>query len=180
MVVRLRRRGDEVEAEVAAGSLRGRRSPTAGAERVRDESRQAQRHPRRAGDRAKPPAWLRTAGSRNARTGAKAKPPADRPEISPRGAVSPANLQLGASPAKANGRSARRPQPRAPAAPRRRSSVDQLSENARVVLERRYLVRDGRGKVIETPDQLFRRVAHHLAVAEAQSVPANRPQAAVP
>src|SRR5438874_2284618 len=135
--------------------------------------------PRRARDRAKPPAWLRTAGSRNARTGAKAKPPAARPETSPRRAVPPANLQLGASPAKANGRSARRPQLRAPAPSRRCSSVDQLSENARRVLERRYLVRDGRGKVIETPDQLFRRVAHDIAVAEAQFVPANRAKAAV-
>lgn len=34
------------------------------------------------------------------------------------------------------------------------------------VLEKRYLARDGAGKVIETPDQLFRRVAKNIAQAE--------------
>lgn len=42
----------------------------------------------------------------------------------------------------------------------------ELSENARRVLERRYLKKDGKGKVIETPEQLFRRVAKHIAKAE--------------
>ena len=41
-----------------------------------------------------------------------------------------------------------------------------LSENARVVLERRYLAKDDRGRIIETPDDLFRRVAHAIAQAE--------------
>jgi ribonucleoside-diphosphate reductase alpha chain len=41
-----------------------------------------------------------------------------------------------------------------------------LSDNARVVLERRYLAKDGRGRVVETPEQLFRRVAHAVAQAE--------------
>lgn len=41
-----------------------------------------------------------------------------------------------------------------------------LSENARVVLERRYLAKDDSGNLIETPEQLFRRVAHNLAQAE--------------
>jgi len=41
-----------------------------------------------------------------------------------------------------------------------------LSENARKVLERRYLRKDSKGKVIETPEQMFRRVAHHVAKAE--------------
>jgi len=41
-----------------------------------------------------------------------------------------------------------------------------LSENARRVLERRYLKKDRKGKVIETPEQMFRRVAHHIARAE--------------
>ncbi|HET6866481.1 MAG TPA: adenosylcobalamin-dependent ribonucleoside-diphosphate reductase, partial [Solirubrobacteraceae bacterium] len=41
-----------------------------------------------------------------------------------------------------------------------------LSENARVVLERRYLAKDDGGKPIETPEQLFRRVANNLAQAE--------------
>src|SRR5581483_11591271 len=47
----------------------------------------------------------------------------------------------------------------------RRSEL-RLSENARVVLERRYLAKDDAGKPIETPEQLFRRVAHNLAQAE--------------
>ena len=41
-----------------------------------------------------------------------------------------------------------------------------LSVNAVKVLERRYLLRDERGNVIETPSQLFRRVAHAVASVE--------------
>ncbi len=41
-----------------------------------------------------------------------------------------------------------------------------LSENARVVLERRYLAKDDSGNLIETPEQLFRRVANNLAQGE--------------
>ncbi len=41
-----------------------------------------------------------------------------------------------------------------------------LSDNALTVLERRYLKRDGEGGLIETPEQMFRRVAHHIAKAE--------------
>jgi ribonucleoside-diphosphate reductase alpha chain len=41
-----------------------------------------------------------------------------------------------------------------------------LSENAKRVLERRYLKKDGRGHVVEKPEQMFRRVAHHIAKAE--------------
>ncbi len=49
----------------------------------------------------------------------------------------------------------------------RRSGVQlSLSENARVVLERRYLAKDDDGRPIETPEQLFRRVANNLAQAE--------------
>jgi ribonucleoside-diphosphate reductase alpha chain len=43
-----------------------------------------------------------------------------------------------------------------------------IGENARHVLERRYLLRDEAGAVIETPEGLFRRVAR--AVAEAEPV----------
>jgi ribonucleoside-diphosphate reductase alpha chain len=39
----------------------------------------------------------------------------------------------------------------------------QLSENSIKVLERRYLAKDGEGRIIETPEQLFRRVADALA-----------------
>jgi len=41
-----------------------------------------------------------------------------------------------------------------------------LSENAKRVLERRYLKKDSKGRNIETPEQMFRRVAHHIAKAE--------------
>ncbi len=41
-----------------------------------------------------------------------------------------------------------------------------LSENAKKVLERRYLKKDARGKLIETPEEMFERVAHHIAKAE--------------
>ncbi len=41
-----------------------------------------------------------------------------------------------------------------------------LSANARTVLERRYLRKDPEGKLIETPEEMFRRVAHHVAKAE--------------
>ena len=42
-----------------------------------------------------------------------------------------------------------------------------LSENALTVLNRRYLKKDEKGQVIETPDELFRRVAHFIASADA-------------
>jgi ribonucleoside-diphosphate reductase alpha chain len=41
-----------------------------------------------------------------------------------------------------------------------------LSPNARAVLERRYLRKDEDGRVVETPEQMFRRVAHAVAEAD--------------
>ncbi len=41
-----------------------------------------------------------------------------------------------------------------------------LTENARRVLEKRYLQKDRQGKVIETPEDMFRRVARTIAAAE--------------
>ena len=41
-----------------------------------------------------------------------------------------------------------------------------LSANAVTVLERRYLKRDAEGKVLETPVDMFHRVAHTIASAE--------------
>jgi len=38
-----------------------------------------------------------------------------------------------------------------------------LSENARLVLEKRYLKRNEEGKVVETPEEMFRRVARTIA-----------------
>jgi ribonucleoside-diphosphate reductase alpha chain len=42
----------------------------------------------------------------------------------------------------------------------------QLTQNALTVLEKRYLKKDNQGQVIETPDEMFRRVAKHIASAE--------------
>ena len=42
----------------------------------------------------------------------------------------------------------------------------ELSKNAITVLERRYLTKDAQGKLIETPEQLFRRVAEAVAAAD--------------
>ena len=42
----------------------------------------------------------------------------------------------------------------------------ELTENAIEVLNKRYLQRDDAGNVIETPEQMFRRVADHVAGAE--------------
>ncbi len=50
----------------------------------------------------------------------------------------------------------------------------ELSPNARLVLERRYLARDERGNLIETPEQLFRRVARTIAHAEVRYAPSRR------
>ncbi len=41
-----------------------------------------------------------------------------------------------------------------------------LSDNAKRVLERRYLKKDTEGKTIETPEMMFQRVATHIAAAE--------------
>ena len=42
----------------------------------------------------------------------------------------------------------------------------QLSENARIVLERRYLAKDEEGKPVETPRSMFERVARFIASAD--------------
>ena len=44
--------------------------------------------------------------------------------------------------------------------------VPELSKNAITVLERRYLKRDKEGKILETPTQMFRRVADTIAAAD--------------
>jgi ribonucleoside-diphosphate reductase alpha chain len=47
------------------------------------------------------------------------------------------------------------------------SGVDALTDSAWAVLRRRYLRRDESGQVVETPEQLFRRVAAVVAAADA-------------
>jgi ribonucleoside-diphosphate reductase alpha chain len=58
----------------------------------------------------------------------------------------------------------RRTSTRAPRHPRRPRLP--LAANARVVLERRYLAKDESGRLVEKPEDLFRRVAHNIALAE--------------
>jgi ribonucleoside-diphosphate reductase alpha chain len=41
-----------------------------------------------------------------------------------------------------------------------------LTENALVVLEKRYLIKDIQGNILETPEDMFHRVAEHIAKAE--------------
>lgn len=48
----------------------------------------------------------------------------------------------------------------------KQENVPQLSRNALKVLERRYLLRNEKRKLVETPSQLFRRVAKAVASAE--------------
>ena len=43
-----------------------------------------------------------------------------------------------------------------------------LTENALTVLKKRYLLKDQHGKVIETPEEMFRRVASNIAAADKQ------------
>ena len=42
-----------------------------------------------------------------------------------------------------------------------------LTANAKTVLERRYLAKDNNGKVVETIEELFHRVASTIAEADA-------------
>ena len=44
----------------------------------------------------------------------------------------------------------------------------EISDNARVVLEKRYLRKDDDGNIVETPEQLLRRVAHAIAEPESK------------
>ncbi|HZR46101.1 MAG TPA: adenosylcobalamin-dependent ribonucleoside-diphosphate reductase, partial [Candidatus Manganitrophaceae bacterium] len=43
-----------------------------------------------------------------------------------------------------------------------------LTPNALTVLEKRYLKKDGRGRPVESPDEMFRRVAENVAAADAR------------
>ncbi|ABQ26442.1 vitamin B12-dependent ribonucleotide reductase [Geotalea uraniireducens] len=49
-----------------------------------------------------------------------------------------------------------------------KGTIPGLSKNALTVLEKRYLKRDKEGKVLETPVDMFRRVAESIAVANAR------------
>lgn len=42
----------------------------------------------------------------------------------------------------------------------------ELTENALLVLQKRYLKKDEKGRVIETPEEMFRRVSRNIAMAE--------------
>ena len=45
-------------------------------------------------------------------------------------------------------------------------AAEELSANARTVLQRRYLIKDKRGQSAEEPQEMFRRVAENVALAE--------------
>ncbi len=100
-------------------------------------------------ERPKPPAWLSTRGSRNAKSGAGRSTPKPAPAKRATAKPPPASAAIKAS---------RKPRSR-------RDAVD-VADNARVVLERRYLAKDARGRLTETPEDLFRRVARTIAEAE--------------
>src|SRR5215510_3289102 len=46
----------------------------------------------------------------------------------------------------------------------------ELTDNARRILEKRVLARDSQGRLIETPEEMFRRVARSIASADLQYV----------
>ncbi len=46
------------------------------------------------------------------------------------------------------------------------SAKVEITENARVVLNKRYLRKDGDGNIVENPEGMFRRVAHAIAQPE--------------
>ncbi|MFH1686393.1 MAG: vitamin B12-dependent ribonucleotide reductase [bacterium] len=47
-----------------------------------------------------------------------------------------------------------------------KSAEPQLTDNALLVLKRRYLTKDAQGRIVEKPGQLFWRVAKHIAAAD--------------
>ena len=53
----------------------------------------------------------------------------------------------------------------------RPSTTTNLTSNALQVLEKRYLKKDSQGKVVETPEEMFRRVARAIAAAEPVASP---------
>jgi len=50
-----------------------------------------------------------------------------------------------------------------------------VSDNARVVLEKRYLKKDDNGAVVETPEEMFFRIAENIASAESKFSPDTNP-----
>jgi ribonucleoside-diphosphate reductase alpha chain len=138
---------------------------------------------RPAAEGPKPPAWLSTAGSSKARSGKRPGRPAAAAAASHPPVDSPPSkrARVRTSSARPHPEAAAAPPPlaraRKPAAAPERPLA--LADNARVVLERRYLAKNAAGKVIETPEQLFRRVAHNIALAEARYVAPGHAEATV-
>ena len=76
------------------------------------------------------------------------------------------NLSSGPEPADAARRRIRDAMAAAGVAQAYNQRTGDLTDNARVVLQRRYLSKDREGKVLEDPDGMFRRVAHNLSQSE--------------
>jgi ribonucleoside-diphosphate reductase alpha chain len=124
-----------------------------------------------ASDRSKPPAWLSISGSPRASSGVTAARKKQRRQ-SAKAATKAATKAAMKAAAKPSARTAPGPK-----AIRRAQAAAahglRLSDNARTVLERRYLAKDARGRLAETPEELFRRVARNIAEAESRFGPAD-------
>jgi ribonucleoside-diphosphate reductase alpha chain len=137
-----------------------------------------ERRRRPAAESPKPPAWLSTAGSSKARSGKRpGRPAAGAPLPVPPAAPARTRTSSPNPPPAASTSPSPRTRARKPAVEPEQPLA--LADNARVVLERRYLAKDAAGTVIETPGQLFRRVAHNIALAEARYVAPGRADAIV-
>ena len=99
-------------------------------------------------------------------------PPFKSPEITMQEEVKPIEIKpVQGKPVIESRLRSRKETPAMPAKTKTGSVPAALSENALRVLEKRYLRKDKQGKVIETPEDMFRRVAQTIASAELKHNP---------